>query len=231
MAGVPLWRVEGVPGVTSLDLTWAVRSVDSLLRQRQGIEDITDDEECILRMALAVSDAAVTLSDGIMISPGDPVVRMHYRNEHLPAMPAGGPNAAWATLFMNRLRHSFRELAHRIECDPQLAAVRAIQGAPAFAHRFGNAVQLSRICEKFGFEVVALDHRGGLGGRVHDVLDSMLVWGLIWAFNPGGLKNHGLSHRRIQVWMSRRKLLSLYGRSSVSGPAGRERLIKDVESL
>lgn len=217
--------------MTSLDLTWAVRSVDGLLRLRQGIKNITDDRLCILRIAVAPSPRTVDLSDGTVILVGDPVARIHYWNEHLPLMPREGPNAAWATTFMTRLRYSFRLMAVRLERDPQLAAVRGVQGSPAFAYRFGGAVQLSRICERLGFDVIELDHDDHFAGRIHIFFDSVLVWGLIWAFNPGALKSHGLAHRRIQVWMSRDKLIGLYGSSPKRRPGPREVLVKDVEPI
>ncbi|MGH6990506.1 MAG: YkoP family protein [Stellaceae bacterium] len=217
--------------MTSLDLTWAVRGVDSLLRQRQGIAEIADDPECIFRVSVAVAHHVVTLSDGASIAIGEPVVRLHYWNEHMPAMPRDGPNAAWANLMVGRIRYSLGILAARMAGDRRFAEAEAIQAAPAFAYRFGNAVQLSRICERFGFEVLDLEPRSRLAGRIHDILDGMLIWGLIWAFNPGALKNHGLSHRRIQIWMSRRKLVDLYGGSPAHEPGERKALIKDVEPI
>jgi YkoP domain len=214
--------------VTSLDLTWAVKGVDSLLRQRQGIAEIADDPECIFRISMAVAHRAVALSDGVLIGSGEPVVRIHYWNEHLPVMTPEGPNSAWASVLVSRVRHSLGVLADRFEHDPMMATAQAIQASPAFAYRFGNAIQMSRITERFGFEVLDLEPETGLTERIHDVLDGMLVWGLIWAFNPGALKNHGFSHRRIQIWMSRRKLLSLYGSVLACPPTGGHALMKDV---
>ena len=217
--------------MTSLDLAWAVRSVDSLLRQRQGIAEISDDKDCVIRIAIAPARRTIELSDGTTIAAGDPMIRMHYWNEHLPMMPPDGPNAAWAAVLLTRLRHSFGILADRLESDPDLAEVRGIEAAPAFAYGFRGAIQLSRICERFGFDVFALENDRRLAGRVHDVLDGFLVWGLIWAFNPGALRGHGLSHRRIQVLMSRRRLLSLYGDGPVRDMAGREALLNQAERI
>ena len=53
--------------------------------------------------------------------------------------------------------------------------------------------------------------------RVHRFFDSVLVWGLVRAFNPSGLRSHGLWHSRIQIWMSRRKFIGRYGGRVLEG--------------
>jgi hypothetical protein len=54
--------------------------------------------------------AALMLSDGIRRRQGDPVIHLHFWNEHLPAMPEG-PSTGWANLMKRRMRHSLTTLA------------------------------------------------------------------------------------------------------------------------
>ncbi|HEX7969762.1 MAG TPA: hypothetical protein VF502_16180 [Stellaceae bacterium] len=195
-----------------LDLSRAVRGVDSLLRQRQGIQEFTADEACLFRVSMAMAERALILSDGTVLREGDAVLQLHFWNEHLPVMPSAGPNAAWATLMKRRMRHSLAVVAAYIEGERQLDAVGALHGAPPFASRVG-ALQMVRTAQRFGFDVIDPDAPPEWRDRIHAVFDSMLLWGLAYAFNPGRLsaKSRGLLRRRYQLWISRRKLALCYG--------------------
>jgi hypothetical protein len=200
--------------VANLDLTWAVRGVDSLLRSRQGIEEFTDDRECLLRISLARADRAIVLSDGIGIRAGESILRLHLWNEHLPVMPDEGPSAAWANLIKRRMRYSLAIIAGRLDRDARLAEIHAMQGAPTFPRRLGP-LQLARIAGHFGFDVIEPEKHAGTAGQLHALFDSVLLCALIWAFNPAGLRGKGLLYRRCEIWMSRRKLIDCYlGRPS-----------------
>ena len=191
--------------MVDLDLSRTVKGVDALLRARQRIEEFTDDRDCVLRVSLGKSGRAVTLSDGAHVAPDDMILRLHLWNEHLPIMPENGPNAAWAASFATRMRHSLALIAARLDRDPRLADIAAAQGAPAFPWRLG-ASQMSRIAAHFGFD--AFEHESG---AVHAFLDSILLRGLVRAFNPAGQRGRGVLYRRCDVWISRAKLLSRYG--------------------
>jgi putative NADPH-quinone reductase len=67
-----------------------------------------------------------------------------------------------------------------------------------------------------GFDVVESDGGTGIPARIHGFFDSVLVWGLVWAFNPSGLKSHGLWHGRVQIWMSRQKFIGRYGERAMN---------------
>ena len=206
-----------------LDLGRAVRGVDSLLRQRQGIQEFTADETCLLRISLATACRAMILSDGTAVREGDTVLQLHLWNEHLPVMPTAGPSAAWAALMKRRMRHSLAAVAAYIESERQLDAIGALHGEPPFASRVG-ALQMVRTAQRFGFDVIDPDAPREWRDRIHAVLDSMLLWGLAYAFNPGRLKakGQGLLRYRYQLWMSRRKLALCYGAAG-AGPARAER--------
>lgn len=193
-----------------LDLSRAVRGVDSLLRQRQGIHEFTEDEECVFRLSLGPASREIQLADGTRVREGDLVLQLHFWNEHLPQMPEAGPSAAWAALMKRRMRRSLVAVAAYLERRHELDAVEALHGAAPFASRLG-AAQAVRTAQRFGFEVVDPDGALEWRERIHVVFDSMLLWGLAYAFNPAGLRSKGLLRHRHQVWISRRKLLLRYG--------------------
>jgi hypothetical protein len=164
------------------------------------------DPDCVLRISLEPAGRTILLSDGVAIPAGDPVVAIHFWNEHLPVLPPEGLTAAWTGVMKRRIRHSFELLADYIETEPRFADVAAIHGAPAFPQRFGP-VALARTLHHFGFDVMPPEHDLSLHAR----LDSLLILGMNWAFNPVELRRHGRSYGRIHIWMSRRKLIERHG--------------------
>ena len=193
-----------------LDLSRAVRGVDSLLRQRLGIQEFTDDEECIFRIGVGEAPRSVLLSDGVTVREGDPVLQLHLWNEHIPVMPSEGPSTAWANLMKRRMRRSLAAVAEHIERERQFDGIIALHGSPPFGSRLG-AAQMVRTGERFGFDVVDPNVPPELRERIHEIFDSMLLWGLTYVFNPAGLRSKGLLRHRYQLWISRHKLLRFYG--------------------
>jgi hypothetical protein len=114
-------------------------------------------------------------------------------------------------LVKRRMRQSLSIVAYHLDREPRLEGIRAIQGAPAFPSRLGP-IQLARLAEHFGFEVIEPGTPQSLAHQLHAVFDSLLVWGLIWTFNPAGLRGKGLLRHRCQIWISRHKLLNCYGK-------------------
>lgn len=193
-----------------LDLGWAVRGVNSLLRLRQGIEEFTEDEECLFRVSREPAGRSVSLSDGTEIAEGEPLLHLHFWNEHLPMMPSEGPSPAWAARLKRRMRASLIAVAAYVESERSLDAVKALHGAPPFGSRLGP-IQMVRTAHRFGFDVIEAGASREWRERIHVVFDSMLLWGLAYAFNPAGLKTKGLLRHRHRLWISRRKLLQRYG--------------------
>jgi hypothetical protein len=201
---------EGAARVTYLDLARAVRGVDFLLRQRQGIAEFTEDQGCIFRLSREPAGRAVLLSDGTAIEAGETVLQLHLWNEHLPLMPSEGPSTAWAIRLKRSMRRSLAAVAHHVERETGLAGIRALHGALHFGSRLG-AAQMARTAHRFGFDVIDPDGTPEWRERIHVVLDSMYLWGLAYAFNPAGLKAKGLLRHRYQLWISRHRLLARYG--------------------
>lgn len=204
--------------VAYLDLSRAVRGVDALLRHRLGIQEFTDDEQCIFRIAVEPAGRHLVLSDGTAIAAADRVLQLHFWNEHLPNMGSAGPDAAWAALMKRRIRRSLASVAALVERERQYHAVRALHGSPPFASRIG-AAQMVRTARRFGFDVVQPEAPPELRERVHEMFDSMLMWGMAYAFNPAALRSKGLLRHRHQLWISREKLLRCHGGCAPSGAA------------
>jgi hypothetical protein len=202
-------RGEG-GAVAQPTVTWALRSVDRLLRQRLAIEEFTGDAECIFRVSVDHAAREVRLSDGVIVREGDPVLQLHLWNEHVPAMPSAGPSASWANLMKRRTRHSLALVADYVERE--LGDVVAVHGEPPFGSRLG-ALQMIRTAERFGFDVLQPDGTD-MRDRIHEIFDSMLLWGLIMAYNPAAARGKTLVRHRYQLWISRAKLRRLYGEAS-----------------
>jgi hypothetical protein len=196
--------------VASLDLALMVRGVDALLRQRQHIQEFTADNECLLRIAVGEAPAGLRLSDGTAVRLGDPILELHLWNEHVPAMPVGGPSAAWANLMKRLIRRSLILMAIHLEQEPALASIVALHGAPPFRSRLG-APQMFRAAQRFGFDLVEPDGPGNWRSVVHQMLDGMLIWALLLAFNPSAQRGEGATRHRYHLWISRKKLLCCFG--------------------
>jgi hypothetical protein len=187
-----------------------VRGVDALLRQRQHIHEFTADQQCLFRISAGEARRRILLSDGTVIRPGDPILELHLWNEHLPAMPAAGPSAAWAILMKRLLRRSLILTALHLEQERALAPIVALHGAPPFRSRLG-AAQMLRAAKRFGFDLIEPDAPVTWASLVHDVLDGMLLWALMRAFNPSAQRSNGSSRHRYHLWISRQKLLCCFG--------------------
>ncbi|HJT07310.1 MAG TPA: hypothetical protein VJ747_10305 [Stellaceae bacterium] len=199
--------------MANLDLALMVRGVDALLRQRQHIREFTADNECLFRVAVAEARASLHLSDETFVRLGDPILELHFWNEHVPPMPADGPSAAWANLMKRLIRRSLVLTALYLEQERALASIVALHGAPPFRSRVGTA-QMLRAAKRFGFDVVQPDAPGNWRSVIHEVLDGILIWALLLAFNPSAQRGDGMSRHRYHLWISRRKLLCCFGQVS-----------------
>lgn len=194
-----------------------IRRLDRWLRRREGIFEYTAHPDCVLRIAIRPAGIRTVLSDGAQILPGDLIVDLHLWNEHIPQMGERGPDIAWSTIMRQRMRDSFVLLAAWLEAHPErddIVAVRAL--TPFVSH--GNARAMERISAGYRFEPVARPARYGFLRRLHDLGENLLIWGLVWTYNPGGLRAKRFMRRRYNFWISRRRFLEHYG-SSRAGPA------------
>jgi hypothetical protein len=95
----------------------------------------------------------------------------------------------------------------------ELGDIVAVHGEPPFGSRLG-AQQMLRTAERFGFDLVQRDGGPDMRDRIHEIFDSVLLWGLIMAYNPAAARGKTLVRHRYQLWISRAKLLRVHAGSS-----------------
>lgn len=190
----------------------AIRAFDALLRRCYGIQEFSQKEECLLRIAIGRSRTDVMLSDGTRVRRGEPIGELHFWNERIPPMPDGGPDLAWAFAFERRLARSLVELAAEVESNPRLRGLKAFRGVTSFGSQDGLH-QVARLAEQWGFELVDQQKPRGIFRRFASFWENLYTWWIIWAFNPASLKGKSLWRlQRGQLWISRETLLRRYGR-------------------
>ncbi len=186
----------------------AIRFFDAVLRRRMHIVEFCDDRQCIFRLAVVRTSQELSLRDGTRVAPGDIVGELHFWNEHLPEIPRDGPGFRWGIAMRRRLRHSLCRLASEVQSNPVYRDVLALHAAIGFTGGLGRAPQVTRLAAQLGFEVRASRRRGP--AWLHDIPQSLFVWGLIRAFNAGALRRSPLIRHRHELWISRAHLLARY---------------------
>lgn len=192
----------------------AVRALDLFLRRRHRIFEHTSDPECLVRLAVVPCAGDVVLADGTRLQRGAPILELHLWNEHVPLIPPGGATIAWAIEINRRVHRSLTELAAYIARERELAEIMAIRGQLACVHR-AESNTIFRVAARYGFEAAEQDRPAGPLRVLHDLFENLLLWALIWTYNPGGLRGKGLIRRRHQLWISRRALTERYGAEPV----------------
>lgn len=199
---------------TSRDLlSWLVIAVDRRQRKRLGIWEFSDDPGCILRLGIARASIDARLADGTRVQPGDTVGVIHLWNDHMPQIPAGGADLAWAREFKRRLVHSFQLLARHVEDNPDLAEIQALGGQLPLVYTPAT----TRLLQRLGVELFDPLPARSPAGRALRTGALLWTWLLRRAFNPGstlGLRLRDLEHR--PAWFSRATLLRLHGSQSLA---------------
>ncbi len=151
------------------------------------------------------------LSDGTRVEPGDPALRLHFWNEHIPRMGRHGPTVGWARLATRSLESSLRELAHYLARHPECAEVRVLFGDVRLATE-RQTERLHRLIRRYGFEVPpSVASRSAEPGTLRRIGDTVLVLLLTLATNPIALRHGAVRHRRRRVYLSRALLEARYG--------------------
>ena len=98
----------------------AVFALDRRLRRRHGIYEFCNRNDCLFRVQRERADRGIVLSDGACARPGDPVLTLHFWNEHMPPMGRRGPTVGWARHVSRALDGSMCELAQYLarRADP-----------------------------------------------------------------------------------------------------------------
>jgi hypothetical protein len=142
------------------------------------------------------------------IRRGEPVLLLHFWNEHMPSMPVAGPDLLWARHTSRLLIRSFQLVALRMQQDYQLAGVRAVGGVTVLIPTM-SANGDGQLLQRLGF--VASQYQNPLG-RFGEFWENCYSWLLMWAYNPSSLRNRSLfTLRRCEVWMAAETFLQRYG--------------------
>jgi hypothetical protein len=192
-----------------------VRALDGRMRKVQGVYEFSGDTDCILRLSRISAETALRLGDGTVIQPGQPLGILHLWNEHMPVMPATGPNFVWVNRVRRQLKRSLTALATYVEADPAMADIAAFRARVAFFGR-GRRAKLVRLCARFGLDRAPMPAApAGRWRWLHDFLENFWLWGLGWAFNPRSLRGKAFMRHREDLWISRDALIARYGTAPI----------------
>lgn len=185
-----------------------IRGIDRLLRPKFGLFEYTDDPRCIIRIARSRSPRTVHLPDGTLVPAGAPVLELHFWNEHLPRIPPGGPDLAWARTFRERIQFSLEALADYLARHPELGDVVALRGETSLSLDDNLYAAFLR---RLGFTLIPLPPPSAWWKRLVRFFEHLYVWMLIWTYNPESLRGKSLRRaRRVELWMSAAELLARY---------------------
>jgi hypothetical protein len=185
-----------------------VFSLDRWLRRWHGVYEFSAHRECLLRAERCLAEESWQLSDGVRVRRGDPLLRIHLWNEHMPAMGQQGPTVAWARRASRAVDASLRELARHLAQGQDFDAVVAV----CADMRLGTArqsAQLTRIVARYGFEPTR-NSRLGRPGLLRFIGENILMMLLVLATNPVAFRAAVLRRDHTRVVISRAKLLRLY---------------------
>lgn len=185
-----------------------VFGLDRWLRRWHGVYEFTAHRDCLFRAERCLAEETLLLSDGVRVRRGDPLLRVHLWNEHMPAMGQRGPTVAWARRASRAVDASLRELArHVMQCE-EIEAVVAVCADMRLGTSKQSA-QLARIVSRYGFET-AKDSRVGRPGLMRLIGENLLMMLLVLATNPIAFRAAVLRRGHTRVIISRAKLLRLY---------------------
>ncbi len=208
---------RATPTLSARVLRQFIRGIDACLRRRLGIVEFERATDALLRIAVGRAEREIVLGDGTRVRRNDPVLELHFWNEHLLALPRSGATLGWGAATRRQVAQSLRRLAECVQAAPELADIKALRIRPAFASR-NLARNLSWIVARYGFESVVDDRKQRAASDAHRLLDSLWVWLLTWAYNPHSLRGHRFRRTRQEFWISRARFIALYGESSGTGP-------------
>ena len=181
-----------------------VRGVDRGLRKAMDIREFCGRPTCIFRMAECSSTRHVLLADGTEINAGDRFGDLHLWNENIERTLGTAVGLGVGTRFRTVFLESLRDLALHAATDQQMVDMKAFRAQVCWLWRSRNG-NLEAIIRQCGFTIVSPDPVWI--GRVHDAFENLLIYSLVWSFNPKGLRRRRLTPLRLQLWISREELL------------------------
>jgi hypothetical protein len=184
----------------------SIGSFDNWFTQQTHVRVFTDDSQCLARIQLNVVPHLLVLPDGV-IPRGAGALMLHLWNEHVPLIPAQGPDLAWALDIYRRTKHSLRLIARHIQATPGLHEVRAIGGI--HSHIFLKSAKGGKtLLEQLGFIILPYYRPMGAFG---EFWENFYSWWLMWTYNPGSTRHRSMFNlQRTEFWISREAFLLKY---------------------
>jgi len=183
-----------------------VRLLDRLVSRCNRVREFTADPDCVLRISPGRVIHALSLPEG-KIAPGTQALLIHYWNERMPPLPAGGANLRYALDLSRRQARSLRLVAGYLQSADEFREARLVGGitvlAPAEEADGGTAM-----LRRYGFTVIP--YHSPLG-KFGEFWENLFTWALMWTYNPASLQGRRLGRlRRSEFWMTRRAFLEKY---------------------
>jgi hypothetical protein len=204
-ADSPPLKEVSPPSLLSRSAVLIVEYLDRFLRHRLRICEFSDQSACLFRISRSQSSAFVSLADGTEIKSGDPVLELHFWNEHLGLVGDPAATFAWGLRLLKHLRFSLILLAVYLEDGEEWTGIHAVHA------RFVTCLQRpERAIRHLGFFITSPSR--SMGRRVRDYFEDFLVHALVWAFRPCGRNHFRKDLKRLDLWLSTASLKKLYGR-------------------
>jgi hypothetical protein len=188
---------------------YGIRAIDWVLRKFYRVTPFSDEPECILRIARDPSRWRASLSDGVEVRPGDPIIQLHLWNERILEFLQSYETLGWTRSLLRRFIKSLRilnEYLNQQAWGNEIVAMRA---------EFGFLVSLELagpILSSLGFDVKPVERPKGRFWR-RAFWDNFYSYLLMWTFNPKSLRGKELTNLlRTELWISRDRLRERYGK-------------------
>jgi hypothetical protein len=199
---------------------WVIRPIDRALRWWYGIYEFSQHPGCVFRIARGRSQQHRRFSDGTVLSIGDPILELHFWNEHIPRPVFADADISWAVHFCHRIRRSLTALVAYLQHAEGLADIVACCGETSVFTAV-EPWQYRDIAHGLGFELEIVPPAARGWPRVVRMLNHLYVWLLLRAFNPVGLQGKSfLQAIRIRGWITKKRLLECYAKPAELATAG-----------
>jgi hypothetical protein len=192
-------------------LASALSALDERLRRQQAVFEYTHNPACVFRLDICRTIEPVALCDGTCIRPGDRMARLHFWNEHIPAIPRSGATIGWARQLNRGIAASLRELVEFLATRPELADVTAVY-AEVSSGANAKSDQIARIMSHYGFEAKPAPTHLPFNERLHRFGENILISLLVLAHNPRALHFDTLARVRVPIYLPRQRLEKEFGR-------------------
>ncbi len=190
-------------------------ALDAYLRRRHAVFEYSQHPACIFRLEIARTPHAIALRHGTGVPAGARIARLHFWNEHVPAMPREGATIAWARRMQRAIATALHELARYLAARPDLADIAVISGLVPNGTK-SQRDQLARIMGYYGFEAIPEPEHLPLAERLHRLGENILISLVIFAQNARALRADTLQRARLPIFLSPQTLQQRFGESGAS---------------